>query len=253
MSTVLVTYLYNNILRVTTTDSTEGNIMSLFYAPNMKVYRGMPTKFRVEFKNRDNKSVSVTDSTANFILIDKDNGTSLMNKTLRAVNPDKGIMELDITDTDLLNLDAKFYTYSIKITDGEGDVKIGYVDDNYGANGTLELVEGVYPTFTASTEEAFGSGNTGSAIYLNENINRNSALHTAQVYFSSAFTGTLKIEGSLSPAIQGLNNDDFVTISTESYTGQIDPVMVNWNGIYSAIRFTRTVTTGTLSKVLYRP
>jgi len=109
------------------------------------------------------------------------------------------------------------------------------------------------PTFVASTEEAFGAGDTGSTIFLDPYVNRNVAQHTAQVYFSSAFTGTLTIEGSLSPQQSALNNNEFVTISTQSYTAQEDPVMVNWNGIYSAVRFKRSTTTGTLNKVLYRP
>ena len=64
---------------------------------------------------------------------------------------------------------------------------------------------------------------------------------------------TLTIEGSLSPQQSALANNEFVTISTQSYAAQEDPVMVNWNGIYSAVRFKRSTTTGTLNKVLYRP
>jgi hypothetical protein len=254
MSTVVTTYLYRQHVKAVVNDfNNTGKIMSLFYAPNVKIYRGIAQDIHFQFKNRDNKSVSLTDSTATFILINKDEGTTYLERTLTWVDAPNGRAKLVLTDSDLYNLDAKFYTYSVKIVDGEGSTQVGYVDDKYGANGTLELVEGVYPIFVASTEEAFGSGNTGSTIYLRETQNRNNALHTAQVYFSSAFTGTLKIEASLSPTTQSINNDDFVTINTQSYTSQSDPVMVNWNGIYSAVRFVRTTTTGTLSKVLYRP
>ena len=78
-------------------------------------------------------------------------------------------------------------------------------------------------------------------------------MHTAEVFFSSAFTGTLQVQASLNPTIQSLNDDDFVTISTETYTAQSDPVFVNFTGVYSAVRFKRSTTSGTLNKVLYRP
>jgi len=184
-------------------------------------------------------------------MIDKEASTTLITRTITPVDAPSGVGKFTLTETDLLNLDEKFYTYSFKVVDGEGNTQIGYSDDTYGAGGVLELVEGVYPIFKASTSEEFGAGDAGSVIYNDPYINRNVAQHTAQVYFSSAFTGTLLIEGSLGPATQSLNNDDFTTIQTETYTAQTANAVANWNGVYSAIRFTRSGTE--LSKVLYRP
>lgn len=81
-------------------------------------------------------------------------------------------------------------------------------------------------------------------------LNENKALHTAQVYFTN-FTGTLKIEGSMA-AISELDTDEWFDITTKTYTGQSDNVYINWNGVYSHIRFSKTVTSGTLDKILYR-
>ena len=252
MNIDLTAYLYKQIIVATKVDSQASNTMTMFYAPNVKIYRGVDNEFRVSFKNKDQKTLTLNDRTATFTVINKDDGTTYLSRAIDIVDSSLGLGKVSITETDLLNLDAKYYTYAIRVTDGEGNTDIAYVDDNWGANGTLELVEGVYPTFDASTEEDFGSGDTGSIIYLNPTGNRNDAIHTAQVYFSSAFTGTLTIEGSLSPAVSGLNSDDFVTIKTLTYTGQEDSTSVTWKGIYSAVRFTRSTTTGTLSKVLYR-
>lgn len=251
--TAITTYLYKQIHKVVTVDSGVTNTMSMFYAPNIKIYRGIDNDIRCNFVNRDQKKTSLTDKTVVFIMIDKENGTTYLERTATIIDAPSGAVNVKILQSDLYNLDAKYYTYAFKVTDGEGNVQIGYSDDNYGANGTIEIVEGVYPTFVASRQEAFGAGDTGSTIFLDPYVNRNVAQHTAQVYFSSAFTGTLTIEGSLSPQQSALNNNEFVTISTQSYTAQEDPVMVNWNGIYSAVRFKRSTTTGTLSKVLYRP
>jgi|DEB0MinimDraft_4_1074332.scaffolds.fasta_scaffold02636_6 hypothetical protein len=253
MNIDLTAYLYKQIIVATKVDSQASNTMTMFYAPNVKIYRGVDNEFRVSFKNKDQKKINLLDKTVTLTVINKDDGVSYLQRNVEVVDAQLGLGKIRITETDLLNLDAKYYTYALRVTDGEGNTDVAYVDDNWGANGTLELVEGVYPTFTASTEENFSSGNTGSTIYLPATGNRNDAVHTAQVYFSSAFTGTLKIEGSLSPATQGIGNNDFVTIKTLSYTAQEGTVSVTWKGIYSAVRFTRSTTTGTLSKVLYRP
>lgn len=251
--TTITSYLYEQNIKVTTTDVTVGNVMSMFYTPNIKVYRGIDNPIRVNFVNRDQKKVSLTDKTVTFVMIDKDTNKTLLQRSVTSINPTAGTAEFTLRDVDMYNLDGRYYTYAFKVVNGEGRTQIGYSDDNYGAGGVLELIEGVYPTFAASTLEDFGAGDNGSIIHIDPYINSNNALHTAQVYFSSAFTGTLTVKGSLSPGGSGLTADDFTTITTQTYTAQSDNVAFSWNGVYSAIQFVRSTTTGTLSKVLYRP
>ena len=250
---VINTYLYTQNLVAVTTDERVGNTMTMYFTPNVKIYRGVDQTVRIQFKNRDNKAVSILGKTATLTLVDKEVGTTLLQKTVESVDGQKGVGRVRFLESDLLNLDAKYYNFGIRITDGEGETNPAYADDNYGADGVLELDEGVFPLFTASTTEDFDSGDTGDAIYLNPYINRNDATHTAQVYFTSAFTGTLKVQVSLSPQTQGLNADDWTTLKTITYTAQEDTDVITWNGVYSAVRFVRSTTSGTLSKVLYRP
>jgi len=250
--TVTTGYLYAQKHTAVITDTGVSNLMSMFYTPNVKVYRGIDNYIRIEFKNRDQKRVNMAGKTANIVVLDKENNVAYLERALTVVNEQKGIMEASITQGDLLNLDSKFYNYALKVTDGEDRTAPAYADDNYGANGVLEVADGVYPTFIASTTEAFASGDTGSTISIKPYINRNTAQHTAQVYFSSAFTGTLEIQGSINPS-NSIQNADFTTIATETYTAQSDNAYVNFTGVYSAVRFVRTTTSGTLSQVLYRP
>ena len=250
--TVTTGYLYAQKHTAVVTDTGVSNIMSMFYTPNIKVYRGIDNFIRIEFKNRDQKRVSMTDHSASIVVMDQENSVAYVERALTVIDATKGIWEASLTEGDLLNLDAKFFTYSLKVTGPEGRTSPAYADDNYGANGTLEVAEGVYPAFKASTTEAFGSGNTGSTISIAPYINRNTAQHTAQVYFSSAFTGTLTIQGSINPS-NSIQNADFTDISTTTYTAQSDNAFINFTGVYSAVRFVRATTTGTLSQVLYRP
>ena len=250
--TVTTGYLYAQKHTAVVTDTGVNNQMSMFYTPNLKVYRGIDNFIRIEFKNRDQKRIAMTDHTADIIIMDKENSVAYTERALTAIDARKGLFEASITQGDLLNLDAKFYSYSLKVTGPEGRISPAYADDNYGANGTLEVVEGMYPAFKESTSEAFGSGDTGSTITIAPYINRNTAQHTAQVYFSSSFTGSLAIQGSINPS-NSIQNADFTTISTTTYTDQTDNAYINFTGVYSAVRFVRTTTSGTLSQVLYRP
>ena len=250
--TVTNGYLYAQRHTAVVTDTGVKNQMTMFYTPNIKVYRGIDNYIRIEFKNRDQKRVSMTDHTATIVILDKENGVAYVERALVPIDPRKGVFEAHISEGDVLNLDSKFYSYALKVTDPENRTAPAYADDNYSANGVLEIDEGVYPSFTASTVENFASGNTGSTISIKPYINRNTAQHTAQVYFSSAFTGTLEIQGSINPS-NSIQNADFTTITTKNYTAQTDNDYINFTGVYSAVRFVRTTTTGTLSQVLYRP
>jgi len=250
--TVTTGYLYAQRHTAVVTDTGVNNLMSMFYTPNVKVYRGIDNYIRIEFKNRDQKRVAMTDHTASIVIMDKENNVAYVERALTPIDVRKGLFEASITESDLLNLDSKFYNYSLKVTDPEDRTAPAYADDNHGANGTLEVVEGMYPAFKESTTESFTVGDTGSSITIAPYINRNTAQHTAQVYFSSAFTGTLAIQGSINPS-NSIQNADFTTISTTTYTSQSDNASINFTGVYNAVRFVRTTTSGILSQVLYRP
>lgn len=253
MTTNITSYLYMQIIDAVTIDTGVQNTMTMFYTPNIRVYRGIDQKIRVQFMNRDQRRVNITGKTISFILIDPTTHSTLLERNLTQV-PDPNfhnIGELHIGEYDLVDLDAKYYTYSFKVTDGEGNTYPAYSDDNYSAAGTMEVVDGVYPTFFASTLEDFTNGNTGSAIYITPDVNRNTGLHTAQVFFTSAFTGTLEIQASLSPVTQNINNNDFHTVETINYTNQTAPQLINFYGNYAAVRFVRSGTE--LDYILYRP
>ena len=55
--TVITGYLYAQRHTAVVTDTGVNNIMSMFYTPNIKVYRGIDNFIRIEFKNRDQKRV----------------------------------------------------------------------------------------------------------------------------------------------------------------------------------------------------
>lgn len=248
----LTTYLYRTRIEVVSAFEMQGNTMSMFYTPNLKVYSGIDNHIQILFKNRDQKKVNLSEKSAWFIMFDKDSGTVLLSKPITIENEEKGIGSLLLTEHDLGNLTERYYSYSFKIENGDGITQIGYSDDNYSADGVLQLVHGVYPEFADSIVERFLTGNVGSSINV-PSIARNSPhLHSAQVFFDvGGFTGSLTIEGTLSPLVSNLNNDQYTVVKTIEYVDQVENELINWAGNFTAVRFIRSDTG--ISKILYRP
>ena len=71
--TVITSYLYEQRRTAVITDTGVNNTMTMFYTPNLKVYRGLSNRIRIEFKNRDQKRVNMSKKTANIVVIDKEN------------------------------------------------------------------------------------------------------------------------------------------------------------------------------------
>src|SRR5210317_1840899 len=111
MNIDLTAYLYKQIIVATKVDSQASNTMTMFYAPNVKIYRGVDNEFRVSFKNKDQKKINLLDKTVTLTVINKDDGVSYLQRNVEVVDAQLGLGKIRITETDLLNLDAKYYTY----------------------------------------------------------------------------------------------------------------------------------------------
>jgi hypothetical protein len=218
------------------------------YARNLKVYKGTKNPIVIEMKNNDQKAVDITGKTFVFNILDQEERKTLISKGGTIINASKGKVQFDITESDLQKVSGSFLNYSV-LDNTSGERGVIYVDDQFGAMGNIEVVDGPYTEFRASQEITLPDTNPVS-VQAYPHLNQNAALHTAQVYFTN-FTGSLKIEGSMA-AISELDTDEWFEITTKNYTSQADNVYINWNGVYSHIRFSRTITSGTIDKILYR-
>jgi hypothetical protein len=85
-------------------------------------------------------------------------------------------------------------------------------------------------------------------------INGNEALHTIAIY-TDGYNGDVTIEATLENAIDGNNSVDWAEIDTMSFDGssETEPVSVNFNGVYSFLRFKTTADPAdTITKILVR-
>ncbi len=245
-------YLYSNTLDVTLDlDPTVKGVNRVMYQRDLKVQKGIKNKIRIQFKNSDQKRITLdSEDVYVFSLFDTTNQRLLIEKQLTILDDGttlatRGLAELVLTESDTLNLDVSDYQFSVKKLDTDGTYLPAYSNTYYGVAGFLKVAQDVYPMLQPSQEVVsfepvyddsiqkyqYRSGN----IYAYPEYNSNSALHTAAAYLTN-YKGTIKVEGTLynTPA----NFNRYVTIATKSYNGFSGIDYFNFNGIFSYVRFT---------------
>jgi hypothetical protein len=176
----------------------------------------------------------------------------------------KGDASCTITEGDLLPLDAKFYNFSVREVKSDGSREITYADTGYAAAGTVELLDGAYPEFVASTSVSSFTASGGPLAYTSGSIdsrpgiNNNKALHTIAVYTKN-FSGALRVQGTMSATP---SNSDYFDITMEgagstanTFSSSTTVTNFNFTGVYHSVRFSwgnDSGNTGVIDKILYR-
>ena len=225
---------------------------SKVYDRQLKIYKGVSNPITFTFKNEDQKSQFVDAKTFEFNLIDTDTQQSVLTRNLTILDDGssiltKGRASVTLTEGDLLGLDAKFYSYSIREVATDGSRTVTFTDTAYNSAGTAEVLAGGYPHFTKS-----GSTSTSSAIDARPGMNDNSALHTVAVYPVN-FAGTLVIQGTMVSTAP--TDADYFEISSNAITTTDTIAYYNFTGVLQYVRFRWTNdsgNTGVIDKILYR-
>ena len=245
-------YLYRQNIPCQISELLETNRRTVsVYNRDIKAYRGVANKLLIEVKNQDQKAINISDRTIKLNILNSETNTVYSTTTATIHNAAKGQALVTLDDNDLLDLPATYYNYTVAVTSGEGIDEIAYADDNYGVRGTLEVLDGHYPTFTASTELTVdASTNVTSYVISDKSTNQGSKLHTAAFYLNG-YTGDIKVEGTLDDT-PNYTSANYFTIQTESYTASSNVEYATWTGNYRAVRFTQVKTSGSITKILYR-
>ena len=241
---------------------------SKVYDRRLTLHRGVSNPVNFTFKNEDQKPQDITSKTYELNLIDSESKKAVLTKTLTILDDGstvstKGDASCTITEGDLLPLDAKFYNFAVREVKSDGSREVTYSDTGYAAAGTVELLDGSYPEFVASTNvSTFTAG--GPLAYKSGNIdarpgvNNNKALHTIAVYTKN-FTGALRVQATMSASP---SDSDFFDITMDgagstanSFTDSTTVTNFNFTGVYHSVRFcwgNSTGNTGVIDKILYR-
>ena len=263
-------YLINNLVIAYISGYHGGN--TKVYDRRLTLHRGVSNPITFTFKNEDQKAQDITAKTYELNVIDTESKKSVITKTLTILDDGstvstKGDASTTITEGDLLPLDSKFYNFAVREVKADGSREVTYADTGYSAAGTIELLDGAYPEFTASTSitnftvtaDAKSLAKLSSTIDARPGINNNKALHSIAVY-TKDFTGTVKVQGTM-VANPSAPTDYFdITMdneasATNTFSGSTGVTNFNFTGVYHNVRFTwgnDPGNTGIVDKILYR-
>lgn len=167
----ITSYLVNQILPVLIVEPdystlTTGN--RVVFVKTVKIYKNVDNVIELRYVNRNQKPASILNRDIKFYIVDQavqqvvvtKNGTTLDDGSTTA-NIGKG--RVIILASDIVLLPAGFYNFSTKLVNSSDptDEYIGYVDDNYGVTGVMQIISGVYPdidTMATDTTDEYDLG-----------------------------------------------------------------------------------------------
>lgn len=245
---VLPVYLYQNNLDILLDlDPTVQGVNRVMYQRDLKIQKGLKNNVRIQFKNSDQKRISISNTqTFVFSMFDAIDQRLLFEKELEVLDigttSTRGLALLTFNESDTLDLPKSSYTYSVKVLDN-GSYTPAYSNPYYGVNGTLHLLDDVFPVLQPSVavQEFQLSYNDitslyeykSRAIYANPEYNSNSGLHTFAFYMTN-FKGTVVVKASLN------NNPDdlayYAAVATRQFNQYTGVDYINLTGVYSYVQ-----------------
>ena len=244
-------YLYNQDQLVILNDYSNTNIISMRWAPvyakDLKLHKGTDNVLTFRFVNQDQKPVSLTDTTVTFRLINREGEALILSKDLEMIDAVKGKAKVTVTEAELDDVSAQKAHYSLERKQSSSSVyNPGFVDDNAGARGVVEILDSVMPLHTAS--RAVTIPDHGNATTYNSSTwtGNDQGLQTLQ-YTPSSFTGNIQVEGAVDDSGQWYDVGSTVTLSASSTTGYI-----NINGFHPYLRLNIEETSGSISDIKIR-
>ena len=245
------------------------------YNRNLKLYRGVDNKIDLQVRNSDEKSANITGSTLVFNLVTRDTKDLIMSRDCTTQSNTSGRVYVTITDDDLLDLESGFYNFTvtqevreyIDVTEYRVTSRIPlYIDSQYGAIATLEILGDVYGETVNSLlvdkfnyTNPFTTGDSTPSFYISSIIDTHpeigpvNGLHTFQFYLTN-YSGQLIVQGSLEEQGASPRESKWVDVDTLTLTNA-DTQYLNITGKYNWFRIKHiptTSNTGTVDKVLYR-
>ena len=259
-------YLVNNRVTIITND--EGFVTEYrpVYQRQLHIYRGIDNVLQFRVLNADQKPVNVAAYTPKFVAYDETNTLVIQHdgvvNQLDDSSASRGLFTVTVTENDLLNISQQYLKYNIYLVDSNSTKTLTYVDSHFDNNGTIFVDSYAFPgpkasyNITQFTEELGNFGDDSDNYWLSESItaepaiNGNEALHTAAIY-SDSYVGDVVVQATLENQVT--DNTNWADIATVSLSNETEPKPVNFNGVFTFLRFKTTASpTNTISKILVR-
>jgi hypothetical protein len=244
-------YLYPNTYSlILDLDETTLGVNRVMYQHDLKLQRGVRNSVRIQFKNSDQKRITVaTSGTYMFNMFDIASKQLVTQKPLEIVDDGvttstRGLAVLNLLESDTINLPKSSYNFSVTYHNPtDNSVNPTYANTYYGMTGVAYLGNDAYPELKPSqevisflkvlnTDTSLFEHKSGD-IYSYPELASGGAVHTFAVYLTG-YRGKLLVEGTLS---NQPNNSSYTTIKTLTYTGFTGADSQNFEGVYTYVRF----------------
>ena len=114
------------------------------YQRNVKIYKGIDNVIEIELKNNDQKRIEIGTSALKMVLMDQSRNMiaeyaaqSLEDSTI------VGLARVVIPAFDLDDLDPQYLSFIVTKTDNGSIENLTYADSQFGAFGTIQLLNGI--------------------------------------------------------------------------------------------------------------
>jgi len=245
-------------------DQNKG-IHKIMYQRKLKIQKGFKDTVQIQFKNSDQKPVSIAGNDYYLDLLDNEGKQYVLNQSklldiIEYVGTDssivsKGIATVTFDPFDTVDLQAANYKFVIKKDNGDGTYTPAYSNTYYGITGDLEVVSDGFPTgFPIQTvdmktletgkdyDRTFGSmGFIFRTGWLRPTVRATStATNSTAAITLAGFVGTITVEGTLdnSPSPAGQANAQTFEITTyTTATATTEIINIDCGSGYTALRF----------------
>ena len=248
-------YLYQNKTDVQISDNTQNRRNVIVYAADLILHRDVDNVLFFQFKNSDQRRVPIGNMDFNLVVFDERTAHEqiLFEVPLTITDATTGKATVTVPEQFLYHVEAGFYKYAISAVNLDGTKHATYVDDNLGMRGIVQIRAGAGPIFKASEILTFDSmTDLTEAVSGLTQVHNNNALHTIILKFDN-FTGSMTIQATMDNITQQTTNISWFDVSAPFvYTGQTENVTINFTGVFSAVRFSQSVTSGSITELQYR-
>lgn len=269
-------YLVSNRIFILTDEAGQVTEFNPVYKRQLIIYRGIDNVLEFQLLNSDQKPINLneftladsTDAATIFFTAFDENRRQILQKegTLIPANPtaaSRGLFTVAITGNDLLNVKSQYLSYAIILQDSHGRQRITYADTGFGQNGSILVSTEVFPgpakTYSVTNFLPYDSDEQNEEWYsewvtAEPALNGNAALHTVAIY-SDGYAGDITVQGTLENIVDSnVEAVSWVDIETVIFNGStgIEPIPVNFNGVFSFIRFKATSNPSDITKILVR-
>jgi hypothetical protein len=229
------------------------------YAKNLTLNLGVDNVILFQFQNQDQKPTSIVGATFTFRIISQNGQDLLFAKELVALNAASGRAKVTVTAEETQHFQEQPASYSIEISSGVLDQAV-FTDDQAGARGTINIVNSVFPAFTASQVLTVPSQAPAGNVYYTSTVTTDGAPLTTFQLDTANITGNISVQGATAATSNTVEwyNVSFEDLKTGDVIDQLDLTSsterlgINVEGFHPYIRLALNFSTGELAEILYR-